>query len=121
MILSGGDPWSLSTPKLAELTDALADVAHLRRVRIHTRLPVVLPERVDESLLDWLGALPWPVTVVLHANHPRELSADARDAMGRLAEPDEIAGIVVFAASAQGTYLTGANITVDGASSPTVV
>ena len=47
--------------------------------------------------------------------------AVSRLAMGRLAEPDEIAGIVVFAASAQGTYLTGANITVDGASSPTVV
>src|SRR5688572_27770631 len=73
VILSGGDPWSLSTAKLVELTDALASVPHLRRLRIHTRLPVVLPERVDAALLAWLRSLPWPVTVVLHANHASEI------------------------------------------------
>lgn len=76
VILSGGDPWSLSTAKLAELTDQLATIPHLKRLRIHTRLPVVLPERVDAPLLEWLRALPWPVTVVLHANHPNEIDAD---------------------------------------------
>jgi EF-P beta-lysylation protein EpmB len=76
VILSGGDPWSLATPKLAELTDALSGIPHLRRLRIHTRLPVVLPERVDPALLDWLRRLPWPVTVVLHANHANEIGPD---------------------------------------------
>lgn len=76
VILSGGDPWSLSTAKLAELTEQLATIPHLKRLRIHTRLPVVLPERVDASLVEWLRALPWPVTVVLHANHPNEIDAD---------------------------------------------
>jgi EF-P beta-lysylation protein EpmB len=84
VILSGGDPLSLATPKLAELTDALAGVAHLRRLRIHTRLPVVLPARVDAALEAWLAALPWPVTVVLHANHANEFDADVDDAMARL-------------------------------------
>lgn len=84
VILSGGDPWSLSTPKLAELTRLLAGVPHLRRLRVHTRLPVVLPERVDTELVDWLRALPWPVTVVLHANHAREFDAEVDAALARL-------------------------------------
>jgi len=79
VILSGGDPLALATPKLAELTDALAAVPHLRRLRVHTRLPVVLPERVDAALLAWLRGLPWPVTVVVHANHANEFD-DAVDA-----------------------------------------
>lgn len=84
VILSGGDPLSLSTPKLAGLTDALATVRHVRRLRIHTRLPIVLPERVDAELAGWLGALPWPVVVVLHANHPNEVDEHVAAACARL-------------------------------------
>jgi EF-P beta-lysylation protein EpmB len=84
VILSGGDPWSLSTPKLADLTRGLSAIPHLRRLRIHTRLPVVLPERVDAELTDWLAGLPWPVTVVLHANHAREFDASVDAAVARL-------------------------------------
>ncbi|HEY0661507.1 MAG TPA: EF-P beta-lysylation protein EpmB [Lysobacter sp.] len=84
VILSGGDPWSLSTAKLAELTDALATVPHLKRLRVHTRLPVVLPERVDDALLGWLDRLPWPVTVVLHANHANEFDDGVDTALARL-------------------------------------
>jgi EF-P beta-lysylation protein EpmB len=84
VILSGGDPWSLSTVKLAELTDALTTVPHLKRLRVHTRLPVVLPERVDDALLGWLGHLPWPVTVVLHANHANEFDDGVDTALARL-------------------------------------
>lgn len=84
VILSGGDPWSLATPKLAELTGALASIPHLKRLRVHTRLPVVLPERVDEALLAWLDALPWPVTVVLHANHANEFDGAVDAALSRL-------------------------------------
>ncbi|HEX5123573.1 MAG TPA: EF-P beta-lysylation protein EpmB [Rhodanobacteraceae bacterium] len=85
VILSGGDPLSLSTAKLAELTDALATIPHIRRLRIHTRLPVVLPERVDESLLGWLGSLPFGRVVVIHANHPNELDASVASACTKLA------------------------------------
>ncbi len=85
VILSGGDPFSLSTAKLAELSEALADVPHVRRLRIHTRLPVVLPERVDEELEGWLASLPWPVAIVLHSNHANEVDADVAAACRRLA------------------------------------
>ena len=84
VILSGGDPLSLATPKLAELTDALATIPHLKRLRIHTRLPVVLPERVDAPLLDWLRGLPWPVAIVLHANHANEFDASVDEALAAL-------------------------------------
>ncbi len=84
VILSGGDPLSLTTPKLAELTAQLATIPHLRRLRIHTRLPVALPERIDAEFTDWLGALPWPVAVVIHANHANEFDADVDAAMARL-------------------------------------
>lgn len=86
VILSGGDPLSLATHKLRELTEALARIPHLVRLRIHTRLPVVLPERIDDGLLAWLRALPWPVTVVIHANHANEFDAQVDDALARLRE-----------------------------------
>jgi EF-P beta-lysylation protein EpmB len=84
VILSGGDPLSLATSKLMELTHALAGIPHLKRLRIHTRLPVVLPERVDAPLLDWLRDLPWPVAVVLHANHANEFDAHVDEALAAL-------------------------------------
>src|SRR5262249_35972179 len=84
VIVSGGDPLSLSTPKLAELTSALGGIGHLRRLRLHTRLPVVLPDRVDAGFLQWLSGLPWPVIVVLHANHPNELDDTVAGACARL-------------------------------------
>ena len=84
VILSGGDPLSLADHKLAELTDALRAVPHLRRLRVHTRLPIVLPERVDAGLLAWLGGLPWPVAVVVHANHANEFDAAVDAAMAAL-------------------------------------
>jgi len=86
VILSGGDPLSLATPKLAELSAALRTIAHVQRVRIHTRLPIVLPERVDEEFLLWLRALPWPVAIVLHANHANEIDAAVTSACARLRE-----------------------------------
>jgi EF-P beta-lysylation protein EpmB len=84
VILSGGDPLSLATPKLAELGDALRDLKQLRRLRIHTRLPVVLPERIDDEFGGWLRSLPWPVAVVVHANHAREFDNSVDAAMARL-------------------------------------
>jgi EF-P beta-lysylation protein EpmB len=84
VILSGGDPLSLADHKLAELTTALAEIPHVRRLRIHTRQPVVLPSRVDDGLLAWLRGLRWPVAIVLHVNHARELDASVAEALARL-------------------------------------
>lgn len=84
VILSGGDPLSLATPKLRQLTDGLARIGHVRRLRIHSRLPIVLPQRVDADLLSWLSALPWPVAVVVHANHGNEFDGEVDAAIAAL-------------------------------------
>jgi EF-P beta-lysylation protein EpmB len=86
LILSGGDPLSLSTTRLRQISDALRDVSHLTMLRLHTRTPVVLPSRVDRAFTDWLTELPWRVTMVLHINHPNELAGDALDAIRALKE-----------------------------------
>jgi EF-P beta-lysylation protein EpmB len=75
LILSGGDPLALATAKLEELARGLAALPHVTRLRIHTRLPVVLPERIDAPFLAWLEALPLQKVVVLHANHANEFDA----------------------------------------------
>ncbi len=106
VLLSGGDPLSLSTAKLKALTDALANIPHLRRLRIHTRLPIVLPERVDGELTAWLAALPWPVTVVVHANHGNELCGEVAAAAARL----RAAGAVLLN---QSVLLAGVNDNAD--------
>ncbi len=85
VILSGGDPLALPTARLARITDALGVLPGLRRLRIHTRTPIVLPARVDDELLGWLAALPWKTIIVLHVNHPRELSDEVRAAAAALA------------------------------------
>ncbi len=84
LILSGGDPLSLSTNKLRDLTDWVATLSHIKRLRIHTRLPVVLPQRIDTEFLDWLDTLSWPIAVVIHANHANELTQDVADAIANL-------------------------------------
>ena len=84
VILSGGDPLVLSTQKLTDLTKGLRNVPHVIRLRIHSRLPVVLPERIDDAFCAWLSALPLQRVVVLHANHPNELDASVEAACARL-------------------------------------
>jgi len=84
LILSGGDPLALATPKLEELTRGLAGLPRVIRLRIHTRLPVVLPERIDEAFINWLDALPLQKVVVLHANHANEFDAGVDAACTRL-------------------------------------
>lgn len=84
IILSGGDPLSLSDARLASITDSLAAIPHVRRLRVHTRQPIVLPSRVDAGLVEWIRAIRLPLTFVLHVNHPNEIDADVRAACARL-------------------------------------
>jgi EF-P beta-lysylation protein EpmB len=84
VILSGGDPLSLSNERLAEISSALSHIPHIRRLRIHTRMPIVLPERVESGLLDWLGQLPWQTVLVTHCNHANEIDDSVRRAMADL-------------------------------------
>jgi len=85
VILSGGDPLALPDATLAALADALEAVPHLRRLRIHTRLPVAIPARVDEGLAAWLGGLRrLQAVVVVHVNHAREIDGEVAGALARL-------------------------------------
>jgi EF-P beta-lysylation protein EpmB len=84
VILSGGDPLSQDNERLKPLVEGLGEIDHVKRLRIHTRLPVVLPDRVDPGLTGLLAAFPGPVTVVVHANHANELGSDVAGALQRL-------------------------------------
>jgi EF-P beta-lysylation protein EpmB len=84
VILSGGDPLTLVDAHLAELAEQLASIPHLRRLRIHTRLPIVIPERVTSALLDWLSASRLVPIIVIHANHAAELDESVAAALQRL-------------------------------------
>jgi EF-P beta-lysylation protein EpmB len=84
VILSGGDPLSLSDDKLGEFIDGLDGIAHVRRLRLHTRQIVVLPERVDDGLVERLANTRLDTVIVLHANHANELDAEVADACARL-------------------------------------
>lgn len=84
LILSGGDPLMLTDRRLELLFSRIREIPHIRRLRVHTRLPIVLPERVTSRLVDLLTAGPQPSFVVVHANHPRELSDDCATALRHL-------------------------------------
>lgn len=84
IILSGGDPLTLADDRLAACVADLEAVPHLQRLRLHTRTPVVLPERVTPALLDWLGGTRFQTLVVVHVNHANELDTPARDALQAL-------------------------------------
>jgi EF-P beta-lysylation protein EpmB len=85
VILSGGDPLLLDDDRIADIVRRLDAVPHVRRLRIHSRLPVVLPARVTDGLVAILAETRLAVMVVIHANHPREIDAAVERAVRRLA------------------------------------
>jgi len=105
VILSGGDPLSLTERRLRQLSTALQEIPHVRRLRIHTRYPVVLPERVDAALLEWLGELRLQKVMVIHANHAQELDQQVERACRKLRDT----GTVLLN---QAVLLAGVNATV---------
>lgn len=84
VILSGGDPLMLDDPALSDLVTELGTIPHLRRLRLHTRLPIVLPSRVTEELCHTLSRSRLQPIIVLHTNHARELGTATRDALEQL-------------------------------------
>jgi EF-P beta-lysylation protein EpmB len=84
VILSGGDPLTLVDPLLRRLTCRLAEIPHLRRLRVHTRLPIVIPQRVTAELLAWLAGSRLTPVVVVHVNHPAEIDEPVATALARL-------------------------------------
>ncbi len=102
VLLSGGDPLMLADETLAALVGELAAIGHLQRLRVHTRLPIVIPQRVNDELLAWLTGTRLTPIVVLHANHARELDDDVAAAVRRL----RAAGVLLFN---QAVLLAGVN------------
>jgi EF-P beta-lysylation protein EpmB len=106
VILSGGDPLMLVDSQLSELARRIAGIRHARRLRIHTRFPVMIPERVCDELLAWLVGTRLTTMVVIHVNHPREVDDAVAGAIGRLVD----AGVPV---SNQSVLLRGVNDSAD--------
>jgi len=86
VILSGGDPLLLDDGRLAMLVAKLEAIPHVRRLRIHSRLPIVLPSRVTDALTATLASTRLACVMVVHANHPAELDATVAAAVSRLAD-----------------------------------
>ena len=86
VILTGGDPLAASPRRLADVAARLAAVPHVKILRVHTRVPVVAPERVTPALVDALRRAGKTVYVAIHANHPRELTPAALAACARLTD-----------------------------------
>lgn len=106
VILSGGDPLALPDAQLAQLARRLAEIPHLRRLRLHTRLPVVIPQRVTDELLWWLRGTRLSSVVVVQVNHPGEIDAAVGSALGKLVD----AGVPVLN---QAVLLRGVNDRID--------
>ncbi len=106
VIFSGGDPLTRSDAQLAALAVALASIPHLRRLRVHTRLPIVIPQRVTDDLIDWLCGTRLSPVFVVHTNHPRELNSAVTAALVRLVD----AGMIVLN---QSVLLRGVNDSAD--------
>jgi EF-P beta-lysylation protein EpmB len=106
VILSGGDPLTIADATLAALVDELAKIEHVRRLRVHTRLPVVVPERVTDSLLELLRGSRLAPIVVVHANHVNEIDTHVAVAFAKLTD----GGIPLLN---QAVLLRGVNDTVE--------
>lgn len=104
IILSGGDPLTVTDDRLASLAASLAQIPHLRRLRVHTRLPIMIPSRVTDALLAWLAGTRLTPVMVIHANHAQELDAEVAAATRRLRE----AGVLLLN---QSVLLRGVNDT----------
>ncbi len=102
VILTGGDPLGLPARQLHTAVDTLATIEHVRIIRVHTRVPVVAPERITAEMVAALKAPGKATYVALHANHPRELTGAARAACARIVD----AGIPMLS---QSVLLRGVN------------
>ena len=102
VILTGGDPFAASPRRLADVGARLAAIDHVRILRVHTRVPVVDPDRITTALIDALKASGKTIYIAVHANHPRELTAGTRQACAKLSD----AGFVLVS---QSVLLRGVN------------
>lgn len=84
VIFSGGDPLMANDQQLAKLASQIDALSHIKRLRIHTRLPVVIPSRINKEFIAWASQLKMQLILVLHINHAKELSPALKEKMGML-------------------------------------
>jgi EF-P beta-lysylation protein EpmB len=84
VILSGGDPLLSNDRTLLAFSEQLATIAHVKRLRIHSRIPIVLPERITTDFIGWLQQLKQSAVLVMHCNHPQEINEAVKEAMQAL-------------------------------------
>ncbi len=106
IILSGGDPLSLSNRELKGLIEALSGISHVKRIRFHTRFPIGIPERIDHEFLEILKASRPQIFFTIHSNHSREWDDDIRFAIKQIQK----LGIPILC---QTVLLNGVNDTID--------
>lgn len=106
VILSGGDPLMLVDERLARLVERIAAIPHVARLRVHTRLPIMVPARVTDELLTWLAGGRLAPVLVIHANHAQEIDAEVAAALQRL----RAAGVLLLN---QSVLLAGVNDSAD--------
>jgi L-lysine 2,3-aminomutase len=86
IILSGGDPLMLNDNKLNEIFQLVINKKHIKRLRIHTRIPIVLPERITEQFLMLLKEFPLPKVMVIHCNHANEIDDEIKEILKKISE-----------------------------------
>lgn len=106
IILSGGDPLMAKDEELLWLIDHIADIKHIKRLRIHSRLPVVIPDRITQALIQMLGETRLQVVLVTHINHAQEINQELRDRLSHLKQ----VGVTLLN---QGVMLKGVNDSVE--------
>lgn len=84
VILSGGDPLCLSNRVLSSLFASLDGMSHIQRIRFHSRLPIGIPERIDDSFIELLSSSSKQIVFVIHCNHPKELDSDIITALKKI-------------------------------------
>ena len=106
VIYSGGDPLAASDRQLLWLTEQIAQINHVKRLRVHTRLPIVIPDRITDHCLQWLTSTDLLTTLVIHSNHPNELDHHVGHALKKLSN----AGVTLLN---QTVLLSGINDSVE--------
>ena len=84
VIYSGGDPLAASDKQLLWLTEEIAKISHVKRLRVHTRLPIVIPDRITDHCIHWLTSTDLQTSLVIHSNHPNELDCQVSKALEKL-------------------------------------
>lgn len=88
VILSGGDPLSMRDERLFEMLDKLQEIPHVRLLRLHSRFPIVIPQRITDELCAYFQACRLPIVLVLHCNHAQEIDAGLASALQKLRLPN---------------------------------